>query len=325
MSDQTKIKKALEQVRKERSRQFDFRTKQQIAEFTDYQNRQQRTAKTQERLLRKGLDKAGIDLEVLDRLHERDNRVAETFRKRQMTEVQRYALQVAKQRRKISRQMHAFLKKHFGKRIGNPSVTIALKIASDIDVTFSTAGNGSLSDVDFTKAEWDNSARTTMAAGSSSDWGIVGLTISYDFVWVADRTGIAEAVAWFLLDGTYSLWAEGKCTGERGATVSVTGSVEASQPTPGAGTGRFSEESSIVDETVLAECTSRSRSGVIDDESLRVVNQTGIPIAADLPVIVSARLQIYCSASEDARVVVDSATDSLFGLMVPSVVLVVEY
>lgn len=325
MNNKTKIRKTLERVRKERSRRFDFRTKQRLAEFSDYQKRQKQTTKTQDRLLHTALGKAGIDPQLLGRLHEKDNQAAESFRKRQFIRVQRYALQVAKQRRKSSKQMHAFLRKHFGTKMENPSLTVPIKTATDIDVTFSTVGNGSLSDVERSREVMDNSVRIILTAGSDSDWGIAGVIISYDFVWVADRSGIAEAVAWFLLDGTYSLWAEGKCIGDRAASVSVEASVAASQPISGSETGVFLQASQILDQSVRAECTSRSRSGTIDDDAFRLVSRTSIPIVADLPVILSASLQIYCTADEDARVEVDATTDSLFGLNVPSAFLVLDY
>ena len=325
MNDETKIKKALEWVRRRRKQRFDFRVKQQVAEHGDYQKRQRRTMQTQNRLLSRGLQKVGIDSTTLDRLHEKDNKAAATFRARQMVKVGRHAVRLAQQRRKRSRRTHAFLKRHFGNRGGNPSVSIPMKIATDIDATPIWVGNGALSDVDFTQMEWNNSVRTTLSAGSSSDSGFVSVMLSYDFVWMADRTGIAEAIAWYVLDGTYSLWAEGKCTGERQARVVVEASVEATQPTPAEGTGTFTETTSIVDETVIAECTSRSHSSIIDDDDFRTVNKTGIPIVADHPVILSARLSIGCTASEDARAVLDAATDSVFGLCIPTAVLVVEY
>lgn len=325
MATKQSVNSLLKQVRRERKKRFNFDAKNRTAEFRDYQTRESRASTTLEKLLQKALDAGGVNPQLLTRLHEKDDVAAEKFQKTQEQKVLRHAKQLATKRKKSAKEMQSFLKKHFGKWRGNPVAIETAKIATDISGMSVTPGNGTIDEVDETKAPWNNTIKTVISGGSKSSYGEVALGIDYDFVLQSPVTGIAVVDTWLMLNGTYSLSASGRCTGTRVAGVTMEASVLVSQPIATNSHGEIPEQIPILNQEITAGCTSRSRSGVIDQEDFRVISSSGIPIVANLPAIVSVQLTIYCYASKHARAVIDAGNQPNFGLNVASTSLIVEY
>ncbi len=322
---ESKIKKTLEALQRQRKKLCDFRAKLEINEFQDYQRRRRRSSRTIDRFWDRALQQAGLDTKVLEKLHQTDDDDAERFRQRQLESIERHAARLAKRRETSRRKMHEFLKKNFSKHVGNPTLLAPIKTATSINGVVTAAGNGSVNLGQANKGVWNNKVQATLSAGSGSGWGIANLTLFYDFVWQSTVSGIAEAGAWFLLDGTYSLSAKGKCLGTRESGILETVSVEIGQPVPASGTPQYSETVTILDREVSAGCSSRSGSGVLDEDDFRILSKPGIPIVAGLPTIVTASVSYHCYSEEDAHVGVDAESQSSFGLNIPTVYLAVAH
>src|SRR5262245_53421933 len=159
-----------------------------ISAAKDESRRQRITERTQDRLYQRAAAQAGIDLAMINRLHDRDNKAARAQQARVTQEIAAAAPKQLEAYRRRVRRIRA-LRGRVEWEKGNPRLLVCQNIAAGVTVQAVTSAGANLSDsrVNYGAAQNVNTARFRARADAEGGVSICAVDVRHDFVWASDR------------------------------------------------------------------------------------------------------------------------------------------